>query len=58
MLIPYAELCVLGLCLGGGGGSGGGGGGTAAPEIDGSGAITALALIATLAAVLYHRVKG
>lgn len=56
MLIPYAELCVLGLCLGGGGGSGGGG--TAAPEIDGSGAITALALIATLAAVLYHRVKG
>lgn len=57
MLIPYAELCVLGLCLGGGGGSSGGGG-TAAPEIDGSGAITALALIATLAAVLYHRVKG
>lgn len=56
MLIPHAELCLLGICIGGGGG--GGGGGTAVPEIDGSGAITALALIATVAAILYSRVKG
>lgn len=57
MLIPYSEICVLGICLGGSGG-GGGGGGVPVSEIDGSGAITALALIATVVAILYSRVKG
>lgn len=56
MPIPYAELCLLGICLGGGGD--GGGGGVPVPEIDGSAAITALALVAAVVAILYNRIKG
>lgn len=55
MLIPMAETCILFICLGGGGG---GGGGSPVPEIDGAAAISALALVASVVAILYNRVKG
>lgn len=55
MPVPLSEVCVLGLiCLGGGGG---GGGGTPVPEINASAAVTALAFIATVVAILYSRAK-
>lgn len=53
MPLPMAETCILFICIGGGGG-----GGTPVPEIDGSAAITALALVAALVGILYSRVKG
>lgn len=53
-MIPQAELCIFFICVGGGGG----GGGVAVPEIDGSAAITALALIASFVAIISNRVKG
>lgn len=45
-------LCSIFQCQGGGGG-----GPVGAPEIDGSAAVTGLALVASIAAILYQRSK-
>ncbi len=45
---------IIGIIFGGGGG-GGGGGGNAAPEIDASAGIAAMALVACVAAIAHRR---
>jgi hypothetical protein len=51
----YAAICIFGVCLGGGGDSGGGT--SAAPEIDGAGALSAAVLVVTVGALVYRRLN-
>jgi hypothetical protein len=49
-------ICFFGLGDCGGGGGGGDSGG--APEIDGPGALTAIALLLSVGVILYRKVRG
>jgi len=50
-----AQVCILGICLGGGGGGGGGGGTPEAPEINVAQGFAALAILACAALFLRER---
>lgn len=50
-----AQICILGICLGGGDGGGGGGGVPEAPEINVAQGFAALAILACAALLLRER---
>lgn len=47
----YASICILGICLGGGGS---GGDVSPAPELDGPGSLSAIALVVCIGAIAYR----